>query len=114
MPDIQNLLSKLPGTPWAKYSGEQHFPGYNYLGTGRRLDIRLDENDKPKPGEEPINAIDAAAYRHDLVYRDSEDKSIRHIADKKMIEELKSINNLSLKQKLLRILIIKILQVKLN
>ena len=78
MPDIQNLLSKLPGTPWAKYPGEQHFPGYNYLGTGTRLDIRLDENDKPKQGEEPINAIDAAAYRHDLVYRDSEDKSIRH------------------------------------
>ncbi len=49
--DIQNLLSNLPGLPFAKYPGEKHIPGYNYCGPGTRLDIRLDENDNPKPGE---------------------------------------------------------------
>ena len=33
-----------------------------------RLDIRLDENNIPKSGEEPINAIDQLAYMHDLAY----------------------------------------------
>ena len=60
--DIQKFLSKLPGTPWAKYPGEKHLPGYSYCGPNTRLDIRLDENDSPKPGEEPINRVDAT-YR---------------------------------------------------
>ena len=36
---------------------------------GTRLDIRLNENNIPKSGEEPINAIDHLAYIHDLAYR---------------------------------------------
>ena len=32
---------------------------------GTRLDIRLNKNNIPKPGKEPINAIDQLAYIHD-------------------------------------------------
>ena len=56
--DIAAKLGNLPGTPWAKYLGEKHLPGYNYCGPGTRLDIRLDNQDQPKTGEYPVNAID--------------------------------------------------------
>ena len=57
--DIQKFSEKLPGFVWAKYPKEKHLPSYNYLGPGTRLDIRLDESNIPKPGEEPINEIDS-------------------------------------------------------
>ena len=69
--DIAAKLSKLPGLPWAKYPGKKHFPGYSYSGPGTRLDIRLDEHNQAKPGEEPINAIDEACRLHDIAYRKS-------------------------------------------
>ena len=79
--DIQKFSSKLPGFVWAKYSGEKHWPSYNYLGPGTRLDIRLDENNIPKSGEEPINEIDRLAYIHDLAYQNSDDINKRNRAD---------------------------------
>ena len=53
--DIQKFSEKLPGFVWSRYPGEKHMIGYNYLGPGTRLDIRLNENNIPKSGEEPIN-----------------------------------------------------------
>jgi len=53
----------------SKYPGEHHYPGYSYLGPGTRLDIRLDQNNQPKAGEEPINELDAkGALPHDIAY----------------------------------------------
>ena len=46
--DSQVIFSKLPGLPWAKYSGEIHLPGYSYCGPNTRLDIRLDEKNDRK------------------------------------------------------------------
>ncbi|ESO87074.1 hypothetical protein LOTGIDRAFT_154564 [Lottia gigantea] len=79
--DIQKSLGSLPGFPWAKYPGEKHLPGHNYTGPGTRLDLRLDQNDKPKPGEEPGNRVDAAALKHDILYR-NKDITSRHEAEK--------------------------------
>ena len=84
--DIQKFSEKLPGFVWAKYPKEKHLPSYNYLGPGTRLDIRLDESNIPKPGEEPINEIDRLAYIHDLAYQNSSNIQDRHTADLKMIE----------------------------
>jgi hypothetical protein len=53
-----------------KYQGERHVPGYNYLGPGTRLDIRL-SGDIPKPGESPINDLDTTALNHDVAYRNA-------------------------------------------
>ncbi|ESP02394.1 hypothetical protein LOTGIDRAFT_172052 [Lottia gigantea] len=111
--DIQKSLGSLPGFPWAKYPGEKHLPGHNYTGPGTRLDLRLDENDKPKPGEEPVNRIDAAALKHDILYR-NKDITFRHQADKQMIDELENIPNPTFKEKLQRALIIKLLKAKLK
>lgn len=102
--DFHKMLSKLPGLPWAKYSGEKHLPGYNYAGPGTALDKRLDENDNPLPNSKPINRVDEAAYRHDLAYRAAGDAEqsliLKHAADKKMIEELNNIENPTLRERI--------------
>ncbi|ESP04436.1 hypothetical protein LOTGIDRAFT_170829 [Lottia gigantea] len=111
--DIQKSLGSLPGFPWSKYPGEKHLPGHNYTGPDMRLDRRLDENDNPKPAEEPVNRVDAAALKHDILYR-NKDVTFRHQADKHMIDELENIPNPTFKEKLLRALIIKLLKAKLK
>ena len=59
----------LSGDRWIqKYPGEHHFPGFQYLRPHTRTDIRLDENYKPRPGEEPINKLDSIAMNHDIDY----------------------------------------------
>ena len=85
-----------------------------YLGPGTRLDIRLDENQEiPKPGEEPINEIDRLAYIHDLAYQ-SDDINIRHKADQEMINGLKQLKNSSIPHRIIRDLIIKLFQAKIK
>ena len=112
--DIQKFSEKLPGFIWSKYPKEKHLPSYNYLGPGTRLDIRLDENNLPKPGEEPINEIDRIAYIHDLAYQKSSNIQDRHRADLDMIEGLKGLQNLSFLQKLIKALIIKLFKTKIK
>ncbi|ESO91850.1 hypothetical protein LOTGIDRAFT_163209 [Lottia gigantea] len=111
--DIQKSLGSLPGFPWAKYPGEKHLPGHNYTGPGTRLDLRLDENDKPKLGEETVNRVDAAALKHDILYR-NKDIKFRHEADKQMITELENIPNPTFKERMERALIIKLLKAKMK
>ncbi|ESO92185.1 hypothetical protein LOTGIDRAFT_162841 [Lottia gigantea] len=111
--DIQKSLGSLPGFPWAKYPGEKHLPCHNYTGPGTRLDLRLDENDKPKPGEEPVNRVDAAALKHDILYR-NKDINFRHEADRQMIIELENIPNPTFKDRMQRALIIKLLKAKMK
>ena len=77
------------------------------------LDIRLNENNIPKSGEEPINEIDRLAYIHDLAYQNSDDLNERHRADQEMINGLKQLKNLSIPQRLIRTLIIKLFQAKI-
>ena len=98
----------------SKYPNEKHLPGFNYLGPGTRLDIRLNENNIPKSGEEPINEIDRLAYIHDLAYQNSDDINERHRADQEMINGLKQLKNLSIPQRLIRALIIKLFQAKIK
>ncbi|ESO92968.1 hypothetical protein LOTGIDRAFT_161996 [Lottia gigantea] len=111
--DIQKSLGSLPGFPWAKYPGEKHLLGHNYTGPGTRLDLRLDENDKPKPGVKPVNRVDAAALKHDILYR-NKDITSKHEADKQMITELENIPNPTFKERMQRALIIKLLKAKMK
>ena len=97
--DLQTLSSKLPDFPWSKYPGEHHLPGYQYLGPGTRLDIRLDENLKPKPGEEPINRIDQAALKHDIAYMNPNIRD-RQKADIDLIQDINEIKNKTWKEKI--------------
>ena len=112
--DIQKFSSKLPGFIWSRYPGEKHIPSYNYLGPGTRLHIRLNENNIPKQGQEPINEIDHLAHIHDLAYQKSYYISDRYEADIQMINGLKQLKNLSVPQRLIRAMIIKLFQAKIK
>lgn len=100
--DIQSSLGNLPGFPWAKYPGEKHLPRHNYAGPGTRLDIRLDENGRPRPGEEPISRVDAAALKHDLAYGASDDVRERQKADVELIHDLNEISNPTMGERITR------------
>ena len=60
-------------------------PGHKYTGLYNPLDRR----DKPKPGNEPFNGVDATSMRHDICYRDN--SSGKSDCDRNMLAELKII-----------------------
>ena len=93
------------GFPWAKFDGEFHIPGYNYAGPGTDLSKRLDKNDKPLPGFEPVNALDAVALQHDLNYREAgNDMAKQRAADDLMVKQINELptNNVSWKERAMR------------
>ena len=69
--DIQKFSSKLQVLCGVDIQEKKHLLSYNYLGPGMRHHIKLSENNIPRSGEEPINAIDRLAYIHDLTYQNS-------------------------------------------
>ena len=90
--DIQKILGSFPGIPGGRYSGEKHLPGHNFTAPGTNLDKRL-INNKPVLDSIPIYHVDQASMKHDIAYRDYDDKQSRHNADKIMIYELDNIQN---------------------
>lgn len=88
---------------------EKHFPGTHYLGPGTRLDLRLDEDGNPLPGNEPTDRVDEAALKHDKAYSRFDDLQNRLKADKEMLNDLYNINNPTRKERLERCLTICIL-----
>ena len=55
-----------------KFLPEIHYPGYNFLGPGTKLE----------KNREPINKLDEAAREHYYFYKNHKDTKTRHIADK--------------------------------
>ena len=84
--------------------GELHLPGRNYCGPLIRLDIRLDENDIQKPGEEPTNKVDKACLKHDNAYRNKDIRS-RQKADIDLNQDLNEIEKPTFKEKLDRAIV---------
>ena len=110
--DLQTISSKLPGFPWAKYPGEHHLPGHQYTGPNTRLDIRLDENDIPKPGEEPINRVDQAALKHDIAYNNPNIRD-RQKADIDLIQDLNEIKNPTFRERLDKAIVKNVMKAKI-
>jgi len=112
--DIQKFITKLsPGLPWAKYRGEYHIPGHNFSGPGTSLIHRMNlKTGQPYPNSRPINRVDLASSKHDLLYYKYKDLPRRHQADLQMIQELQNIPNPTLREKIERAFVIKILQQK--
>ena len=70
---VNSLIDNLPL--------EVHVPGYEYLGPGTNLDLKLSQGVKPK------NKLDEAAQNHDIAYARSSDVDKRHEADYKLQED---------------------------
>jgi hypothetical protein len=59
--DITDVINKI-------IPGEKHLSGMNYCGPGTNLELKLNDDDTPKPGFLPIDRVDEAALRHDVAY----------------------------------------------
>ena len=91
-----------------EYPGERHAKNYHFLGPQTALEQRARDANLPSKPNTPINALDAAAKRHDYAYKATGDKlksaaisqpeALReiHNADDAFIEELKQIPGISL------------------
>jgi hypothetical protein len=64
---LNTMINKLPV--------ELHVPGYNYLGPGTNLNLRLEK------GVKPANKLDELALKHDIAYSKSNNLLDRHKAD---------------------------------
>ena len=83
-----------------------------YAGPETRLDIRLHENDIPKPGEEPINKVDEACLKHDIAYR-NEDIRSRQKANIDLIQDLNFIKNPSIGERIAKALVKNAIKLKI-
>jgi hypothetical protein len=81
--DIHALIGKLP-RPEKGFT----LPNYKYAGPYNQLDKQLDKNDKPLPGQEPYNTVDAISMRHDICYRDHKTLKGKRYCDERMLDEL--------------------------
>ena len=92
--DIQKFLSKF---------GELHWPGYEFLGPGTKLKMRL------KRGDRGINRLDRIAKQHDIDYSRAKDLEGKWKADEKMI---RAIDKLPGKHTMTEKIVKKIIQAK--
>ena len=82
--DIHKIIGKLP-RPKKGFV----LPSHKYTGPYNPLDEQLDDHDRPVPGQEPFNAVDAISMHHDICYRDYGDaKGGKHKCDDQMLNEL--------------------------
>ena len=81
--DIHRVIGKLPH-PKKGFVLYKH----KYTGPYNPLSEQLDENDRPREGQEPFNAVDAISMRHDICYRDLDNRIGKEKCDDRMLEEL--------------------------
>lgn len=95
--DIHKVIGKLP-----KPKKGFVLPNHKYTGPYNPLSQQLDNEDKPLPGQEPYNNVDAISMRHDICYRDnsSNGKDGKHDCDDKMLQELRLLNPKSVREKI--------------
>ena len=92
--DIQNVITKLPF--------EFHPPGYQYLGPGTRLKIRLKRGDLGK------NRLDRIAKQHDIDYGKAKTLQDKWKADAKMIKSIDKLSDKTFMEKVIK----KMMQIK--
>ena len=92
-----------------------HLPGHNFTGPGTKLYTRLNSDGTPKEWSIPINRVDNAAYHHDLCYSKHVDAKTRNeVCDKTMLGELSGIVNPSLRERIDKSIVGKVIKAKVN
>ena len=92
-----------------------HLPAYNFTGPGTKLDKRLNSDGTPKEWSIPINRVDNAAYHHDLCYSKHDDTKTRNqVCDKTMLNELNGIVNPTLRKRIDKSIVGKLINAELN
>ena len=104
---LNSLVNKLPF--------EMHLPGHNFTGTGTKLYKRLNPDGTPKELSIPINRVENAAYHHDLCYSNHDDTKTRNeVCDKTMLDELSVILNPTLRERIDKSIVGKLIKAKVN
>ena len=98
-----------------KLSFEMHLPGHNFTGPGTKLYKRLNPDGTPKEWSIPINRVDNVAYHHDLCYSKHDDTKTRHeVCDKTMLGELSGIVKPTLRERIDKSIVGKLIKAKVN
>ena len=94
---------------------EMHLPGHNFTGPGTRLKKRLNPDLTPKKWSKPVNRTDKAAYHHDVCYLKNDDTATRNaVCDKNMLKELEGIYNPTLRERLDKSIVRKLIGTKVK
>ena len=92
-----------------------HLPGHNFTGPGTKLNKRLNPNGTPKEWSMPINRVDNAAYHRDLCYsKDDDTKTRNEVCDKTTLGELSGIFNPTLRERIDKSTVDKLIRAKVN
>ena len=92
-----------------------HLPGHNFTGPGTKLYKRLNPDGTPKEWSIPINRVDNAAYHQDLCYSKHDDtKNRNEVCDKTMLGELSGIVNPTLRERIDKSIVGKLIKAKVN
>ena len=104
---LNTLVNKLPF--------EMHLPGHNFTGPGTKLYKRLNPDGTPKEWSIPINRVDNAAHHHDLCYSKPDDTKTRNeVCDKTMLGELSGIVKPTLRKRIDKSILGKLIKAKVN
>ena len=94
---------------------EMHLPGHNFTGPGTKLYKRLNSDGTSKEFSIPINTVDNAAYHHDLGYSKHDDTKTRNeVCDKTMLGELSGIVNPTLRERIDKSIVGKLIKAQVN
>ena len=94
---------------------EMHLPGHNFTGPGTKLKKRLNPDLTPKKWSKPVNRVDKAAYHHDVCYLKNNDTATRNaVCDKNMLKELEGIYNPTLRERLDKSIVRKLIGTKVK
>ena len=101
---LNNVINNLPF--------QMHLPGHSFTGPGTKLDKRLNPDLTPKAWTKPINRVVKAAYHHDICYVKAKDlkRKMRNVTE--MLEELDGIYNPTLRERMERGVVSKIIMTK--
>ena len=94
---------------------EMHLPGHNFTVLGTKLKKRLNPDLTPKKWSKRINRVDKAAYHHDICYLKNDDTATRNaVCDKNILKELKGIYNPTLRERLDKSIVSKLIGTKVK
>ena len=98
-----------------KLSFKMHFTEHNFTGLGTKLYKRLNSDGTPNEWSIPINRVDNAAYHHYLCYSKHDDTKTRNeVCDKIMLGELNGIVNPTLRERIDKSIVGKLIKAKVN
>ena len=94
---------------------EMHLLGHNFMGPITKLKKRLNPDLTPKKWSKPVNRVDKAAHYHGVCYLKNDDTATRNaVCNKNMLKELEGIYNPTLRERLDKSIVSKLIGTKVK